>query len=99
MTENITPVNDNVVLKVLPTEKQIGSIVIPGQAREKSTLCEVLIPNQISYHRDGSLRPTFLKEGMKVRIPTGKVGTGMPEAPDGEEWVCVPEDMIYYIVG
>ncbi len=93
----ITPLNDNVVLKVIPVEEKIGLIHIPTHAVEESTLCEVLVPNQISYFRDGTRRPPFLKVGMRVRIPKGKVGTCMPEAPEGEKWLCVPEDMIYYI--
>lgn len=95
----ITPIADNVVVRVIPQENKVGRFVMPGDAVEKSTLCEVLIPNEISYDRDGTKREPFLKAGQKVRIPKGNVGTSMPEAPDGEEWLCIPEDVIYYIVG
>jgi len=93
----ITPLHDNVIVRVIPNDVKIGSILLPKDALEESTLAEVLIPNQISYHRDGSLRTPFLKKGMRVRIPKG-TGTGVPESLDGEKWLAIPEDCIYYII-
>lgn len=94
----ITPREDFLIVKVLEQEKKIGSIVILDAAVEPSTLGEVLIPNAISYYRDGKLRQPTLKAGDMVRFPTGNVGTGVPEAPDGEKWLAIPEDSIYYVV-
>lgn len=96
---NLIPIDDNVIVKLIPTEEKIGSIIIPGSAVEASTLAEVVVPNKVSYWRNGEQRPPFLKAGMRVRIPKGKSGTGVPEAPEGEKWFAIPEDMIYYIVG
>ena len=95
----LTPIDDNVILKRIDVENKIGSIIVSGSAMEKSTLAEVLIPASESYYRNGELRsqPRF-KAGQKVRIPIGNIGTGVPEAPEGEEWICVPEDSIYYII-
>ena len=99
MSKQIIPMDDNVIVRIVPVDTMIGSIVIPGSAAEQSTLAEVLVPNSISYFRDGSQRRPILKKGMMVRIPKGKSGTGVPEAPDGETWLAIPEDLIYYIVG
>lgn len=96
--QKLTPLEDNVIVRIIPQEAQIGSIIIPGSALEESTLAEVIVPNPVSYWRDGSTRKPFLKPGQKVRIPKGKTGTGVPEAPDGEDWRAIPEDTIYYIV-
>lgn len=95
----ITPIEDNVIVKIVPAENKVGRFIMPGDAVEESTLAEVIVPNEVSYWRDGTKRDPFLKAGMRVRLPKGKVGTGIPEAPEGETWLCVPEDMIAYIVG
>lgn len=95
----LTPVDDNVIVKIIDVENKIGSIIVTETSKEKSTLAEVLIPASESYYRNGELRsqPRF-KAGQRVRIPTGNVGTGVPEAPDGETWLCLPEDSIYYVI-
>lgn len=92
------PREDFVIIKVLEQKKKIGIIELLDDSIEKSSLGEVLIPNSISYYRDGKLRESTLKAGDKVRFPTGNVGTGVPEAPDGEKWLAIPEDAIYYVV-
>ena len=95
----ITPCEDIVIVKILEnTDNKIGSIIINNKDLEPSTLAEVLIPNSFSYARNGELKPVTLKAGDKVRIPTGNIGTGVPEAPDGEKWLAIPEDCIYYTV-
>ncbi len=94
----ITPMGSNVVVRLIPNEEKIGSIIVTNSAKEKSTLAEVMIPPNESYHQNGDLKDTVLKVGMKVRLPKSKCGTGMPEAPEGEDWLCIPEDVIYYIV-
>ena len=90
--------DDNVIVRMIPQDTKIGMIVIPGSALEESTLAQVVVPNSISYYRDGTQRDPILKKGMLVRIPKGKTGTGVPEAPDGQDWLAIPEDLIYYIV-
>ncbi|MCF2909989.1 co-chaperone GroES family protein [Pseudoalteromonas sp. DL2-H2.2] len=97
--ENIKPIGDIAILKVIPNEQKIGTIVLAGSAIEPSTLCEVMVPNEVSYHRNGEPKSPHLKAGDVVRIPKGSVGTEMPEAPDGETWLAVPDDCILYIVG
>jgi co-chaperonin GroES (HSP10) len=95
----ITPNEDNVIVKIIQSEEKIGSIVMVKSSIEQSTLAEVLIPARESYYRNGELRqnPRY-KAGDLVRIPSGNVGTGVPESPEGEEWVCLAEDIIYYKV-
>jgi len=92
----ITPLEDNVIVKIIEPENKIGSIIIAKDSVEPSTIAEVMIPNSISYTRNGDQRQPFLHAGDKVRIPTGNIGTGVPEAPDGEKWLAIPEDCIYY---
>ncbi|MCG7548582.1 co-chaperone GroES family protein [Pseudoalteromonas sp. Of7M-16] len=98
IAEQIKPIGDIAILKVIPNEQKIGSIVLAGSAVEKSTLCEVMVPNEVSYHRNGEPKTPYLKAGDVVRIPKGNVGTEMPEAPDGETWLAIPDDCILYIV-
>lgn len=96
-TLRITPCEDIVIVKIIePTENKIGSIIIGKDHVEPSTLAEVLIPNSFSYARNGDLKPVTLRAGDQVRIPTGNVGTSVPESPDGEKWLAIPEDCIYY---
>lgn len=93
----ITPLEDIVIVKIIePAENKIGSIIVQKESVEPSTLAEVLIPNSFSYARNGDLKQVTLKAGDQVRIPTGNIGTGVPEAPDGEKWLAIPEDCIYY---
>ena len=95
----ITPCEDFVIVKVIEvTENKIGRIIVNKESVEPSTLAEVMIPNSISYSRDGTPRPVSLHSGDQVRIPTGNVGTAVPEAPEGEKWLAIPEDCIYYKV-
>ncbi len=89
--------NNNVIVRMIEPEDKIGAIVIASVAKEKSTLAEVMIPPQFSYHINGDLKDSILKVGMKVRIPAGNIGTGIPEAPQGESWLCLAEDSIYYV--
>lgn len=95
--DGITPIDDTVIVRVIPNpDKTSKGIVIPSKACEKSTLALVLIANKVSYNRDGSQRKPVLNAGDLVRLQRGNVGTEMPEAPEGEKWLAVPEDVIYY---
>lgn len=92
----LVPMEDNVIVSLIRPDNKIGSIYIPPESIEKSTLAVVIEPNTISYYRDGNKRKPFLKKGTVVRIPIG-TGTSVPESPPGEEWLVIPEDCIYYI--
>lgn len=95
--KEITPMNENVIIRVIDNEPvSEGGIVLHGSIVEKSTLGVVLIPNKISFSRDGTKRETVLNVGDIVRLQRGNVGTDMPEAPHGQKWLAVPEDVIYY---
>jgi len=90
-------IGDNVIIRVLDNEAiSDGGIVLTKGSVEKSTLGVVLAPNVISYDRDGSRRNPVLKVGDMVRLQRGNLGTAMPEAPEGQNWLAVPEDCIYY---
>ena len=100
MSKIIVPFDDNLIVEIVEVEAKIGTFIIPDSAMEESTLARVIHPNPRSYNRDGSLRGqrSYFKEGDLVRIPKGKIGTGVPEAPDGKKWLAVPEDCIYYSI-
>ena len=55
----LLPLEDNVILRVIEPETMIGSIVIPDSAKEESTLAEVMVPNKVSYWRNGEQRDPF----------------------------------------
>jgi len=93
----IEPLSDNVIIRVIDNEaKSAGGIVLTKSSVEKSTLGVVLKPNKVSYRRDGTEKPVSLKELDIVRLQRGNVGTEMPEAPESQKWLAVPEDCIYY---
>ena len=93
----IMPMGNNVIVRIIKSEaKSAGGIVLASADVEKSTLGVVLKPNVNSYNKDGSPGQVCLMQGDLVRLHRGNVGTTMPEAPDGEEWISVPEDCIYY---
>jgi len=98
MLKKITPNRNNCIVRIIDNEEKMGRFVVADSAKEKSTLAEVMIPPEFSYHQNGDLKDSILKVGMTVRLPKGKCGTGMPEAPEGEEWLCVAEDVIEYII-
>jgi co-chaperonin GroES (HSP10) len=96
--DRITPLSNNVILrKIHPEENKLGMFVVASNHVAKTTLAEVLIPPKFSYHPNGDLRESPLRFGMRVRLPVGEIGTAMPEAPEGEEWIAMPDDCLYYI--
>ena len=93
----LMPMGNNVIVRIIKSEpKSAGGIVLASADVEKSTLGVVLKPNTKSYNKDGSPAEVELRQGDLVRLHRGNVGTTMPEAPNGEEWLSVPEDCIYY---
>lgn len=93
----IDTIRDNVIVRVIKSDtKSAGGIILADKDVEKSTLGVVLKPNHTSYHRNGEPTNPKLRSGDIVRLQRGNVGTTMPEATDGEEWITVPEDCIYY---
>lgn len=93
-----TPLEDRVIIKVIEVEnKTTGGILLTDKSLEESTLGEVMIVNSVSYYRNGEQRQPVLSQGDKVRFAK-QAGTVMPESPDGETWIAIPEDMIYYKV-
>lgn len=95
--DQINPIGDNLIIKLLDSEtKSSEGIILTSSAVEKSTEAIVLKPNVTGYHRNGEPKSPVLKKGDIVRLQRGNVGTGMPESPKGQEWLAVPEDVIYY---
>jgi co-chaperonin GroES (HSP10) len=98
LSKKITPNGNNCIVRIVPNEEKMGRFVVADTAKEKSTLAEVMIPPRFSYHPNGDLKNSILRVGMKVRLPKGQCGTGMPESPEGEEWMSVAEDLIEYTI-
>lgn len=97
LLSEISTVRDNLVVRLIESEPvSAGGIVLAQKDIEKTTLGVVLKANTVSYHRNGEPTNPTIRMGDLVRLQRGNVGTTMPEATDGENWVCVPEDCIYY---
>lgn len=95
--ETLFPMLNHVIIRVIENNPRTESGIITNvKAAEKSTLGMVLLPNTVSFNRDGTRANPVLKVGDLVRLQRGNVGTDIPEAPDGQKWLAVPEDVIYY---
>lgn len=93
----INTIRDNVIVRLIEHEPvSAGGIVLAQKDVEKTTVGVVLKANKISYHRNGDPCNPSITQGDVVRLQRGNVGTTMPEAPEGQKWICVPEDCIYY---
>lgn len=97
LLSEINTIRDNVIVRLIEHEPvSAGGIVLAQKDVEKTTVGVVLKPNKISYHRNGNPCNPSILQGDVVRLQRGNVGTTMPEAPEGQKWICVPEDCIYY---
>ncbi len=97
LLREMNTIRDNVIVRLIEHEPvSAGGIVLAQKDVEKSTVGVVLKPNKVSYHRNGDPCNPTLQFGDVVRLQRGNVGTTMPEAPEGQKWICVPEDCIYY---
>lgn len=96
--KKLTPFGTRVIVKVhdKPEAKSTGGIIMAATSDkvEKSTLGTVMIPNHESYGRDNKSRQPILKSGDVVRFEKGDVGDELPEAPEGETWLAIPEECI-----
>ena len=97
--KKIIPLNDIMIIRVIENEAvSTGGIVLTTKSVEKSIRGEVMIPNTISYDRNGERRQALVNTGDIVVMQSGHVGTDVSDAPADERWLAVPEDCIYYIV-
>lgn len=97
--KKLIPLNDIMIVRVIENEaKSAGGIALPAKSVEKSIRAEVMIPNTLSYHRGGELRDPLVSAGDIVIMQSGNVGTEISDCPEGEKWLAIPEDCIYYIV-
>jgi len=99
MANRIIPFNDIVIVRVIENEAlSKGGIVLPTAAVEQSIRGKVVVANTISYDRNGERRQRLVEVGDIVVMQSGHVGTDVSDAPEGERWIAVPEDCIYYKV-
>ena len=92
---NIKPLSNRVVLKNVEAEETTkAGIILPGSAKEKPQMAEVIAigPGEVV---DGKIVPMTVKVGNKV-ITSKYSGTEVKL--DGEEYIIVKEDDILSIV-
>ena len=92
---NIKPLSNRVVLKNVEAEETTkAGIILPGSAKEKPQMAEVIAigPGEVV---DGKTVPMTVKVGNKV-ITSKYSGTEVKL--DGEEYIIVKEDDILAIV-
>ena len=92
---NIKPLSNRVVLKNVEAEETTkAGIILPGSAKEKPQMAEVIAigPGEVV---DGKIVPMTVKVGNKV-ITSKYSGTEVKL--DGEEYTIVKEDDILAIV-
>ncbi len=92
---NIKPLSNRVVLKNVEAEETTkAGIILPGSAKEKPQMAEVIAigPGEVV---DGKIVPMTVKVGNKV-ITSKYSGTEVKL--DGEEYIIVKEDDILAIV-
>lgn len=91
----IKPLSNRVVLKNVEAEETTkAGIILPGSAKEKPQMAEVIAVG-LGEVRDGALVPMTVKVGNKV-ITSKYSGTEVKL--DGEEFIIVKEDDILAIV-
>lgn len=96
--KQVTPISNNIIVKVIETESVTkGGIVLPGTALEASVHGVVIARGEYAYHRNGTQKSHEVEVGDTVCFMKNS-GTTVMEAPDGETWLAVPEDCIYYKV-
>lgn len=83
------------VLKVEDTTK--GGIILTSGDKEESVHGVVLAKPEFSYHPDGSLKVCPFDKGDTVCFMKN-AGSTVMEAPEGETWLVIPDDCIYYKV-
>lgn len=99
MTDKIiTPLGRYALVKVLEVEDTTaGGIILTSTSKEESVHGVVLAKPEFSYHPDGSTRICSFEVGDTVCFMKN-AGTTVMEAPEGETWLVIPDDCIYYKV-
>ena len=93
---SVIPLNDYLIIKVVANKNiSAGGIIVPEKFIDESCTGVVIAQNPVSYYRNGDLRQPICDVGDTV-VFAKKSGTNIPQSPDGEIWLAIPEDCIYY---
>jgi len=92
----IRPIHDRVLIRRADAESvSKGGIIIPDNAKEKSTYAEVISVGNGEVLSDGTVRPLDVKPGDRILL--GKYA-GTEVVVDGEKLLMIKEDDIHGVV-
>ncbi|MBE6127465.1 MAG: co-chaperone GroES [Erysipelotrichaceae bacterium] len=90
----IKPLNDNILLEKVPSEKKVGSIILTKEEKAGNVATILAVGPGITLE-SGKFVPTTLKAGQKV-IYREYSGTDYEE--DGHKYILIKEEDILAIV-
>ena len=90
----IKPLNDNILLEKVPSEKKVGSIILTKEEKAGNIATILAVGPGITLE-SGKFVPTTLKAGQKV-IYREYSGTDYEE--DGHKYILIKEEDILAIV-
>lgn len=90
----IKPLNDNILLEKLPSEKKVGSIILTKEEKTANVATVIAAGPGLTLE-SGKFVPTTLKEGQKV-IYREYAGTDYEE--DGHKYILLKEEDVLAII-
>ena len=97
MAKKLKPLADRLIVERIEEDnKTKGGIIIPDNAKEKSTEAMVVAVGPGKILNDGSVRPVDIKVGERVLI--GKYG-GTEVKVDGKDLLIIREDEVLGVIG
>jgi len=91
--EQLKPLQDRVLVRVKSTPEKIGSIIVPDNAKKKTTRGEVIAVGPGKRSSKGIFIETTLKPG--DRVVFGEYSGNEFEAPDRQTYRLMTEEEIY----
>ena len=90
----IKPLNDNILLEKLPSEKKVGSIILTKEEKSANVASVVAVGPGVTLE-SGKFVPTTLKEGQRA-IYREYSGTDYEE--DGHKYILIKEEDILAVI-
>lgn len=90
----IKPLNDNILLEKLPSEKKVGSIILTKEEKAGNVATVVAAGPGVTLE-SGKFVPTTLKEGQRV-IYREYSGTNYED--DGHKYILLKEEDILAVI-
>lgn len=98
MNKQVIPLGNNLIIKVVEVEEKTkGGIILTSSSKEQPVHGVVLARGEYAYHPNGDIKQHSIEVGDTVCFMKN-AGTTVAEAPDGESWLAIAEDCIYYKV-